>query len=102
MIDRRHLPSSETRIGVSPRDVFSRKGSSSAACSTRSIETSSACDRRQIVASVGLVALNLTDDRFGDARLFRKFGQRKIIGFAKALHGLAKLTRQSERPRFDS
>ena len=32
-------------------------GSSSLAASTRSIETSSACDRRQIVASVGLVSL---------------------------------------------
>ena len=51
------LPSSETRIGVSARELFSMKGSSSPVASTRSIDTSSACDRRQIVASVGLVSL---------------------------------------------
>ena len=51
------LPSSETRIGVSARAVFSMKGSSSPLESTRSIEMSSAWDRRQIVASVGLVSL---------------------------------------------
>ena len=57
MMASRHLPSSETSIGVSPREDFSKKGPSSAACSTRSIETSRACERRQIVARVGLVSL---------------------------------------------
>ena len=51
------MPSSETRIGVSARVVFSMKGSSSPLERTRSIEMSSACDSRQIVASVGLVSL---------------------------------------------
>ena len=44
-------------VGVSPREVLSIKGSSSETESTRSIETSSACDNRQMVASVGLVSL---------------------------------------------
>ena len=42
---------------MSPFVVFSMKGSSSPAERTRSMETSRACDSRQIVASVGLVSL---------------------------------------------
>ena len=57
MMARWHLPSSETRFGVSLRVDFSMKGSSSEPCRTRSMETSSACASRQMVASVGLVSL---------------------------------------------
>ena len=42
---------------MSARDDFSMKGSSSLDARTRSMDTSSAWIRRQIVASVGLVSL---------------------------------------------
>ncbi len=57
MMARRILPSSETRIGVSGREDFWMKGSSSTVARTRSMETSRAWDSRQMVASVGLVSL---------------------------------------------
>jgi hypothetical protein len=57
MMASRILPSSERRMGVSPLDDLSIKGSSSLVASTRSIETSRAWLRRQMVASVGFVSL---------------------------------------------
>ena len=46
---------------------------------------------------IGLVALDLADDRFRDARLSGQFRQRKIISLAQPLHRLAKLARQGSR-----
>ncbi|GJE72445.1 hypothetical protein CHKEEEPN_4001 [Methylorubrum podarium] len=57
MMASRTLPSSETSRGVSAREKRSMNGSSSEVARTRSIETSSAWLKRQIVASVGLVSL---------------------------------------------
>ena len=56
------------------------KGSSSPEARTRSMDTSSAWLRRQIVAErrVGLVALDLADDRFGDAGLLGELDRDKL------------------------
>ena len=37
---------------------------------------------------VGLVALDLADDRFGDARLLRQLAERHVVGLPQPLNGL--------------
>jgi hypothetical protein len=51
---------------------------------------------------VGLVALDLADDRFRDARLLGQLGKRQIIGLAQALNGRAQLAGQRQRSRLQN
>ena len=57
-------------------------------------------DRRQ--RRIGLVALDLRDDRLGDARMLRQVGERQSIALAQPEHGLSELVGQRSRASLEN